>query len=83
MRQFGRFLGFLFLGSGVYMMIFPHNTRRMIQARAEFARLSPGALRLLGFAYLLIGGTLVSVTRPAAIEKKIREAIPPEIRKAA
>lgn len=83
MQLFARAMGYLFLGSGVLMMGFPETTRKIIKVRAEFAHLSPGALRLLGFVYFLTGGMLVSVTRPSALEMKAGKPIERELHRAA
>ena|GEM_PF-6319381 len=82
MHQFSRAVGLLYLASGIFLLAFPEAGRRVIQVRAEFAQLSPDALRLLGFAYSLVGALLVATTTPA-MEVSLSEAIPPGLRKAA
>lgn len=83
MKGFARACGYIFLFSGLFMMVSPEKTRRWMQVREEFTRLSPSGLRMLGGVYVLMGGMLVAVTRPSVSEVRMREAIPPELRKAA
>ncbi len=83
MQQLARSIGFLSLIAGALLVVFPETSRRIIEMRAEFARLSPGALRLLGTWYFLTGTLLISVTTKPAVEAKTRELVSPEIRKAA
>lgn len=82
MQQFARGVGFLSLAAGVLLLGFPEAARRMMKARAEFSELSPAALRLLGGWELMMGALLVAATSPAE-EVRAREAIPPELRRAA
>ncbi|MGQ9674735.1 MAG: hypothetical protein ACUVX1_03615 [Chloroflexota bacterium] len=83
MNQFARAIGFLALASGILLLGFPKATKRIMQARAEYAHLSSGALRLLGSWELLTGAMLVAVTASPALEAKISEVVSPEHRKAA
>jgi len=83
MQQFARAVGFLSLVSGTLLLAFPETARRIMQARAEFTQLSPGALRLLGGWELLVGALLVSATTRPAVEVRAGEVISPELRKAA
>lgn len=83
MEQFARSVGFMSGVAGALLLAFPESARRMIQVRAEFARLSPAALRLLGAWYLLTGALLVSVTTKPAAEAGLGEVARPELRKVA
>jgi len=83
MQQLARAVGFLSLASGAFLLAFPELARRVTQVRAEFAQLSPGALRLLGGWELLMGALLVSATTRPAVEVRAGEVISPELRKAA
>ena len=83
MRQFARTVGFLYLASGVFLLGFPEASRRLMRTREEFAKLSAGALRLLGIWELLSGALLVAMTMSPAEQARVMERIPPEVRKAA
>lgn len=82
-ENFARSLGYISLASGVVLLAFPEAARRLMRTRAEFAQLSPAALRLLGAWELLTGALLVSVTARPAAEVRTREVVSPERRKAA
>ena len=83
MEHFARSLGYISVASGVVLLAFPEAARRLAQTRAEFAQLSPAALRLLGAWELLTGLLLVSVTARPAVEIRTREVVPPEHHRAA
>ena len=83
MQELARAVGFLFLGAGALLLAFPESARRLIKVRAEFAHLSPGALRVLGGWYLLTGALLVSATTRPAVEARVGEVTAPELRRAA
>lgn len=83
MNQFARAMGFIALASGILLLGFPKAAKRIMQVRAEYAHLSPGALRLLGTWELMTGALLVAVTASPALEAKIGEVVSPEHRKAA
>lgn len=86
MQQLARTIGYVSLAAGVVLLGFPEASRRLIAARAEFAQLSPNALRLLGSWYLLTGALLVSTTTRAAepaVAIGAGGVVSPEIRKAA
>lgn len=83
MREFARAIGFLYTAAGALLLAFPEASRRLIQARAEFAQLSPGALRLLGAWSFMMGTLLVAVTTGAAMPARVGEVVPTERRAAA
>ncbi len=83
MRQFAGMVGVLSIISGAVLLIFPEGGRRFIQTRSEFARLSTGALRMLGGWELLTGALLVSLATGAAAQLRTAEVVPPELRRAA
>ena len=83
MQQLARAVGFLYLGSGLFLMAFPKPARGVIQARAEIARLSPGALRILGAGYAIGGALLVAVTAMPAIEAVTAKGVSRELPKVA
>jgi uncharacterized protein YjeT (DUF2065 family) len=83
MQQFARGIGFMSVGVGVLLLAFPRVARRMIEVRAEFARLSPSALRLLGVWELMMGALLVSSTARPAAEVSMGEEATSRLRRAA
>jgi uncharacterized protein YjeT (DUF2065 family) len=83
MQQFARGMGILSVASGLLLMFFPKETKRVMEVRSEFTRLSIPALRLLGVWELMMGGLLVGSTTAPAAEMRRSEAAPTEFRKAA
>ncbi len=83
MQQFARGIGFLSAGAGVFLVFFPSAARKVMRARAEFTRLSPSALRLLGVWEFMMGAMLVSATMPPAAEMRRGQAAPTQLRRAA
>ena len=72
MHQFARSMGFISVASGVLLLVFPQATKRIMLARAEFALLSSGALRILGVWSLMMGALLVATTE-RELEAKLRD----------
>jgi len=82
MRQFARAMGFQLLVAGAFILVFPSATIRLAQLRAEFAHLSPGALRLVGGLEFCTGALLVWLSSEAARERAA-EIVLPERRRVA
>ncbi len=83
MEQFTRVIGITSLISGIFLLAFPEATKQVMLLRAEYAQLSPGALRLFGGWLSLTGALLVATTTRPAVEARLREVFPSERRKAA
>lgn len=83
MHTFARGVGFLNIASGILLLMAPGVARQIMHARAEYSRLSDGALRLLGVWVLLTGGVLIAATAKTEIEAVIAEVVTPERRSAA
>lgn len=75
MAEFSRVLGFMNFAAGVALLLFPSAVRPMIEARAEYARLSDNALRLLGVWSLLAGSALMAVTSKQTGEAGVGEVM--------
>jgi hypothetical protein len=79
MLRVARPLGLIYLVSGVLCLVSPEAARRLIYLRVgvlrslagwslEFARLSPGAMRLLGGSLIVVGAMLASAgPEPSAL----------------
>lgn len=83
MQQFARGMGFVSLAAGILLLGFPETARRIMKMRAEFAELSPDALRLLGAWELTMGALLVTATTRHEEEARVREEMPSRLQKAA
>lgn len=83
MQQFARGMGFISLAAGILLLGFPETARQIMKARAEFAELSHGALRLLGVWELTMGALLVTATAKTIEEARTMEEMPPRYQKVA
>ncbi|MHB0870835.1 MAG: hypothetical protein ACYC66_12695 [Chloroflexota bacterium] len=83
MRGLARAVGFITLVAGAFLLASPEAARRMIRVRAEFAQLSPAALRMLGGWYAVTGALLVSATVSPAAEERAGKAVESGLRRAA
>jgi len=83
MHDLARTLGFLDLAAGIFLAVFPNASRETIRARGELARLSDGALRLLGIWMLVTGWALIWVTAGGQVRSMFSEAFAPARRSAA